>query len=209
MRRTIIAIVALAMSATILSGCIQDTVKPGDGASISASRTPDASESGSSASSSAAATQTRVAIAYEIGDMNAQSSIALENQMGVAITDIAVKPVSKGAYPEGLLKGQEAWKPGEAVRVHYSGEAIPCDVLITCDDKSYELHGVDLESIEYAQLKLDLSIAYLAFEHDGVAIDTLAEEQVVARAQADEATVQAAQAEAAAQAQAASSEPAA
>lgn len=204
MKRTLIAIVALAMSATILSGCIQDTVKPGDGASISASSIPTITGSSSSASSASAATQTRVAIAYEIGDVNAQSSIALENQTGLSITDIAVKPVSEGAYPEGLLKGQEAWKPGEAVRVHYSGEAIPCDVLITCDDKSFELHGVDLESIEYAQLKLDVNIAYLAFEHDGVAIDTLAEEQVVARAKADEAMLQA-QADAAAQAQAAES----
>lgn len=165
------------------------------GCSGSSSNSSSSSASCSASSSAAAQVADTKAEVPSLGSSeNGAKSVVLDNQLGVAITNIAVKDASAEEYPAGLIVDGSAWNNGDQRKVYFASAEAAQDVSITVGETVYELHNVDLASLEEAKIMVQDGIAYLSYQKNGATETTLAAEQDYAaqqQAAAEEAQRQA------------------
>lgn len=141
------------------------------------------------------------------------ATIMVEDGMGVAITNIAITPTDSKLAPTYLMKEGDAWADGQLAQVFYQDEGdVAYNIQLTCGEKNYEVHNVELASLEGITLCLQDDVAYVSYESDGETVDTLAAEtelhqaELKAQEEAEAAAAAAAEEAAAAEAEEAAAE---
>lgn len=115
-----------------------------------------------------------------VGDPNDPITIELVNNLGETITGLEVSNGEQGSDTAPLaIEGQ--WDDGVRAVVHYGvGQYVAeqSDFIVSCGSTTHELHALNLDFIEAADLKISDGVAYLDYTlADGATFNTLARER--------------------------------
>ena len=186
-----------ALALAMMAGCggASDQSSPAEASSASAEAAQVSSASAEASAASPAAASTAAA-ASSISASSASSSasaasqtlelgvtsdearvIAVTNDIGDDITDIAFTEADSPDAPSYLMEDEE-WKDGQKANVHFieRGTNINYDVLVESGDNLYELHNLPLDGVKALTVHLDGDVAYAEFEKNGSTVNTLEDE---------------------------------